>query len=338
MKKIFLFLGAVVCAMSLSAETVTLQMSKYAATSFSAKGVNVKAEKGGGQTAPAYVDTKGDLRVYANGKLTISSSRTITAISFEISEQGQKRLASITTNGGTCTVKGTPDFSVKWSGSSNSVVFTVGEKATYGTDGNTKAGQLDFTAITVTLEGEGSGDGDGDGEGEGSEIAGLAYADAYYYAYEGVNYWDFDLYADFDWEEFTYVYPELYLCVKAKSATKIAGTYTLDYAGLWRSATDSVEIDEAGAVLTISYVDVDTYKFEGQFLADDGQTYSFSSVVELYATDEATGEDIILEDDGSDQAVENAEVQVKATKTIKEGMLIIEKNNHHYNVLGQRIR
>ena len=90
--------------------------------------------------------------------------------------------------------------------------------------------------------------------------------------------------------------------------------------------------------MTISYVDVDTYKFEGQFLADDGQTYSFSSVVELYAYDEATGEDIILEDDGSDQAVENTTVTTKTTKTIKEGMLIVEKNGRHYNVLGQLIR
>lgn len=38
------------------------------------------------------------------------------------------------------------------------------------------------------------------------------------------------------------------------------------------------------------------------------------------------------------QAVENTAVKTNATKSIKNGMLVIEKNNYRYNVLGQRIR
>ena len=41
------------------------------------------------------------------------------------------------------------DWTVTWTGSSDSVTFTVGEKATYGTDGATKAGQFDFESIVA---------------------------------------------------------------------------------------------------------------------------------------------------------------------------------------------
>lgn len=60
----------------------------------------------------------------------------------------------MTSNVGTVTVVGDPSFTVDWSGEASSVVITVGAKADYGTDGNSKAGQLDFTALTVTLNGE----------------------------------------------------------------------------------------------------------------------------------------------------------------------------------------
>lgn len=137
------------------AETVTLKMEDYAATSFTGNGITVSTAKNTGGTEPAYNATGKDLRIYAKGSITISAEANITAISFTISTQGKKRLAPLTVNVGTVTVKGTPDFTATWIGSAKEVIFTVGDKADYGTDGNSKAGQLDFTEIEVTLE-EGS--------------------------------------------------------------------------------------------------------------------------------------------------------------------------------------
>ena len=153
-QKIYLLLITVLLAGSMLAETVTLTMSDYAATEFTASGITVSTAKNGGASVPAYNSGGQDLRIYAQGSVTISAEQAITAISFTISTQGKKRLASLTADVGSMTVAGSPDFTVAWSGSANSVTITVGDKADNGTDGNTKAGQFDFSAITVTL-GEG---------------------------------------------------------------------------------------------------------------------------------------------------------------------------------------
>ena len=65
-------------------------------------------------------------------------------------------MASCTAEPGTVTVKGDPDFTCEWSGSSASVTITVGDKADFGTDSG-KAGQLDFTSITITTNDEAAG-------------------------------------------------------------------------------------------------------------------------------------------------------------------------------------
>lgn len=156
MKKIYLtVLMGLLMSLSVFASTdVTLTVADYQSTSFADQGVTVTASQGAGVTAPAYNNSYHDLRVYAGGTLTISANQMIEHISFEISAQGKKRLCSMTSNVGTVTVVGDPSFTVDWSGASSSVVITVGAKADYGTDGNSKAGQLAFTALTVTLNGE----------------------------------------------------------------------------------------------------------------------------------------------------------------------------------------
>lgn len=154
MKKFFSLIAAVLFAGSMMAETVTLTIADYAATEFSASGISVTTAKNEGTTAPAYNATGKDLRVYAKGSITLSSAQNITGISFVISTQGKKRLAPLTASVGEIAVAGDPDFTAVWSGSATEVTITVGEKADYGTDGSAKAGQLDFTAIEVTLDGE----------------------------------------------------------------------------------------------------------------------------------------------------------------------------------------
>ena len=135
----------------LASTTVTLTVANFQTTSFSSKGISVVAAKANAANDPAYNESYKDLRVYAKGTLTVSADQPITHISFTLSEQGKKRLAPLTANTGNVTVVGDPDFTVDWAGSANSVTLTVGDKAEYGTE-NTKAGQLDFTAITVTYD------------------------------------------------------------------------------------------------------------------------------------------------------------------------------------------
>lgn len=154
MKKFFSLFAAVLFAGSMMAESVTLTMSDFAATSFTdqTSGISVATAKNSGSNEPAYNSKGADLRVYAKGSITISASKNITAISFTISTAGKKRLAPLTASVGEVAVAGTPGFTAEWTGSATSVTLTVGDKADYGTDGNTKAGQLDFTAMVVTLE------------------------------------------------------------------------------------------------------------------------------------------------------------------------------------------
>ena len=156
MKKFFSILAAVLFAGSMMAETVTLTMEDFADVSFTdqTSGISVSTAKNAGQTAPAYNATGKDLRVYAKGSITIEATKNITSISFTISDKGKNRLAPLTANVGSVVVAGDPDFTAEWTGSANSVTLTVGDIASYGTE-STKAGQLCFTAIVVTLgEGE----------------------------------------------------------------------------------------------------------------------------------------------------------------------------------------
>ena len=156
MKKLFSILAAVLFAGSMMAETVTLTMEDFADVSFTdqTSGISVSTAKNAGQTAPAYNATGKDLRVYAKGSITIEATKNITSISFTISDKGKNRLAPLTANVGSVVVAGDPDFTAEWTGSATSVTLTVGDIASYGTE-STKAGQLCFTAIVVTLgEGE----------------------------------------------------------------------------------------------------------------------------------------------------------------------------------------
>ncbi len=101
-------------------------------------------------TAPAY-NKAGDVRIYANGTFTIAcASGNMSEISFTISSQGKKRMTTVTANTGEMTVTGASDYTCKWVGDAASVTFTVGEKATLGTDGASKAGQLCFTQIDIS--------------------------------------------------------------------------------------------------------------------------------------------------------------------------------------------
>ena len=169
-------------------------------------------------------------------------------------------------------------------------------------------------------------------------VKGLVYADAYYYVEDGVAYFDFDLYKEFDVDAYTYTYPEVYTVVEANSKTAINGTYDMLYAGYWTTANDSIEIGDALGKLTIQNVDTEgNYSFKGSFVGTDGKTYKFDQTVSVWAYDYDNEEDIILNENST--AVANiATDDVKTTKIIRKGQLLIQEGDKIYNILGVEVK
>ena len=118
---------------------------------FNVAPVTLTFAKNGGSTDPAY-NKAGDCRIYAKNTITAAcTTGNLTKIVFTISAQGKKRLTDLTPSVGTVTIA--EDHStITWEGNATEVVMTVGEKAVYGTDGNSKAGQICFTEFTATYE------------------------------------------------------------------------------------------------------------------------------------------------------------------------------------------
>lgn len=110
----------------------------------------ITATKNSGSTAPTVNSNMKDCRVYAKGTVTIATTGdAMTQIVFNLSSQGQKRLAPITADNGNVAAQQAGDKTVTWTGSSKSVTFTVGDKADFGSDGSSKAGQFDFSSIVI---------------------------------------------------------------------------------------------------------------------------------------------------------------------------------------------
>ena len=161
MKKFLLSLAAVVLVgASALAKEYTITMSEVTTfntdkTSFTAEGFTFKAAKNNGSSAPTYNAKGGDYRIYAKGSLTITAPAGVnmTNVSVTISKAGKKRQTNITASDGAVTEAA---GSFAWAGSVNELKLTVGDKATFGTDGADKAGQFCFTDITITTD-EGAG-------------------------------------------------------------------------------------------------------------------------------------------------------------------------------------
>ncbi len=148
MKKFLLLFLITLLGYSVNAEQITITPTD---TSYSDDIISMTTAKNSGSTAPAYNTTAKDVRVYAKGSVTITATTgvTINIIVFNISTQGLNRLAPITASAGTVATQASGDNTVTWTGSESSVTFTVGDKADYGSDGNTKSGQLCFDSIVI---------------------------------------------------------------------------------------------------------------------------------------------------------------------------------------------
>lgn len=113
-----------------------------------------------GTTAPA-CNVAGDLRLYAKNTITISTTGApMTSLVFNLSAQGERRLTAITASAGAVAAQAVGDKTVSWTGNATSVTFTVGDKATFGSDGAAKAGQFAFLSIDINGGGSSAGGGD----------------------------------------------------------------------------------------------------------------------------------------------------------------------------------
>lgn len=142
--------------MSTAKDTLTIAQDPY----------TIVLSKSAGQTKPAINDNANDARVYAKGQISVSTTgENMTTIVFNVSNNGRKRLAEVSADNGEVVVDNTK-WTVTWTGNAQRVVFTVGEKATYGTE-STKGGQLCFDNVEIYTAGDVPGTGEGGGETPG---------------------------------------------------------------------------------------------------------------------------------------------------------------------------
>lgn len=229
-------------------------------------------------------------RIYKNQTLTVTSTvGNVTSVEFTCTANDDAKYGPgcFTWSTGNYTYSGAKGT---WSGSASEIVFTA------------SSNQVRATQVVVTVSGGSENPGGGTPETEVT-ISDLNYADAIYYEYDGIAYYDFDLYNDSDPETYEYVYPELYFSIEAKSKTAINGTYSMFWAGLWTSVNDSVLTDEENPVGSVTIKNVDNegnYSFKGSFVGTDGKTYTFDKVLPVWAFDFDTFEEITLNEDGTD--------------------------------------
>lgn len=117
-------------------------------------GINAKAVNNGGSTNPQYHAATAALRLYAKNDLTISG-KEIEKIVFTLAEDAKYRYTTFTPSVGTMATQAKGDAQMTWTGDASSITFTVGEKATLGEDGDTKAGQIRISKIEIFVKGGG---------------------------------------------------------------------------------------------------------------------------------------------------------------------------------------
>lgn len=117
-------------------------------------GINAKAVNNGGSTNPQYHAATAALRLYAKNTLTISG-KEIEKIVFTLADDAKYRYTTFTPSVGTMATQAKGDTQMTWTGDASSITFTVGEKATLGEDGDTKAGQIRISKIEIFVKGGG---------------------------------------------------------------------------------------------------------------------------------------------------------------------------------------
>ncbi|MCQ2323759.1 MAG: hypothetical protein MJZ53_02770 [Paludibacteraceae bacterium] len=355
MKKVFTFVAAALCAVTMSAKVVVLDPSTQTpistedtqngeAISLTIDGVGIAYNgtlNAATETAPA------DFRVFGNKTLTLSASSNITKV--RIAGKANKAGFTASVDKGNITKGSSYEVVTTKESLEDPLIVVENINATSVTLTITK--QLRAYKIEVTL-GEGEGEGEGGGEGgEGDEIVvtGLNYVDAVFYEDETYgDYWIFEFYNDILEinEEYYLGAPMVFFTCEESttSGTKIAGTWT-PFESVYFATDDEedegVYTDEEEPVgsLTVTCVGKGLYNFVGSFVGEDGKTYKWDlKNMEVDAYNGVTYEDIFLDDD-QPTSVENTEANVQsAIKTLRNGQVLIRKNNKVYTILGQEVK
>ena len=223
-------------------------------------------------------------RIYKNQTLTLTSTvGNIVKVEFTCTADGDTKYGP----GGFTVTEGeyghTGGAVGTWTGSASEIVFSA------------SVNQVRASQVVVTIEG-------GATPTDVVNVKDLPYADAYYIEEEGVAYWEFDLYKDFNEETYSYVYPEVLLGVVSNSKTAINGTYELIHAAYVTGEADEDYVDnESVGTLTIKKVDESNYSFVASFVGEDGKTYNINTVANVWAYDTTIEEEIELNEEGTDE-------------------------------------
>ena len=181
MKKLLLsFLSFFACCLALMAQTeITWSAAsdwdgveaKAQSISYTSGDYTISASKETGSSSPTVNATATDFRSYAKNQVMVSNSQeNIKKLVFHISAAGKKRWAELSASEGAVT-HDVANGVIIWEGDAQFVMFGVGEKAVYGTDGAAKAGQFNFSSVTAytAADLESGGGESGGGEGEGGQ-------------------------------------------------------------------------------------------------------------------------------------------------------------------------
>ena len=263
-------------------------------------------------------------RVYKGETLTITSTvGNITSIELTCTANDDEKYGPgcFTVDGGNYTYSGPVGT---WTGSASSVVFTAATN------------QVRASQIVVTIDGEGGGNQGGDATVV--ELGELVYGDAYYYEEDG--FYEIMLYnmneAGDDVE-----FPLVMFGIFANSKTALNGTYDVLaalYATGWEETDMVYSSEDNVSTLVIKNVDNEgNYSFVGSFVGEDGKTYKVNTVSNIMAFDDATEEEIVL-DEGGNTSVENVITVDVAEKVVRNGQVMIIRGENVYNATGVQVK
>lgn len=254
MKKITSLFAALMAVVAVNAATVTFGSADLSTSAMTKSGVTVTPAKAPSSSTNNAINTfEGvkTLRIYADATLTIDAgTNKITSVTLKLnSATNGKRLTTMTSDAGEVTVKGNPDWTATWTNEGvNKVVFTVGEKATLGSEA-TKAGQIHIMEIIVVTDGEGGSEG---GDDPTTKELVPEYAQAEYYGT------DWQILMDDSDEEGLGASFIMYLDFFNESATQIAGTwknFDAKYTALYTIAgTDTTLVDYTDLTLELTWM------------------------------------------------------------------------------------
>ncbi|GEM_PF-4302617 len=331
------------------------QKSPLSAT---ADSITITAEKATGQTKPQMLTT-GYLCVYANGKITITSTDTMYAITFGSCDMSQ--LAALTPSTGKMTQASQTD--PIWNGAAKSVSFTISAKADYGKK-TTSAGQLKFMTLSIELRGGGGGD--------SKDTTLVKGVDLYYGHYSGetpYKYFNHQLWLTSEGLTFDGYGIEgedghvMRLDLFCASATDLSGTYTItdpkdsDNPGCINKKYTYYDYFEGGSFVsqkliqgncTITCVTTTTYDIIYDFKEITTNKRHQGTLHNIPIT-AITSNDFSKEDYDikpytlvpicQEMGIEQTEDHSPAShiKRIENGQLIIVRDNVRYSITGQRL-